>query len=65
MTRDQNKLQEFIANNQLIYLDQRMASFGSAVLNKLAQFNGVQVYFYYLRSAVKGAEICLSKTHRL
>jgi hypothetical protein len=23
------------------------------------------VYFYYLRSAVKGAEICMGKSHRL
>lgn len=65
MTRDQVKLQEFIGNNQLIYLDHRAASFGAAVLEKLAQFNGVEVYFYYLRSAVKGAEICMAKSHRL
>jgi hypothetical protein len=53
MLREQSKLQEFVANNELIFLDNRAVCLFIGVLGKLGEFGGIEVYFNFLGDAVK------------
>lgn len=65
MGRDENKLQEFIASNELIFLDNRAICGFIGVLERLSDFGGVEVYFNFLRDAVKATEICSMRARRV
>jgi hypothetical protein len=64
MGRNEGRLQEFIANNELIFLSSRALCGLIAVLEKLGEYGGIDVYFNFLRDAVKATEICTMRTRR-
>lgn len=53
ITRDETSLQHFISKNELIFLDNQAICIFTEVLEKLSSFGGVEVYFNFLRNAVK------------
>jgi hypothetical protein len=64
VTREAGKLQEFVSSNDLVFLDNRAICFFIGVLERLADYGGIEVYFHFLRDTVKAAEICTMRAGR-
>ncbi len=53
-----------MSNNDLIFLDNRAICSFIGVLERLADYGGIEVYFHFLRDTVKAAEICTLRAGR-
>lgn len=65
VSREASKLQEYVSSNELIFLDNRAICYFIGVLERLADYGGIEVYFHFLRDAVKAAEICTMRAERM
>ena len=53
-----------MTSNDLVFLDNRAICSFVGVLERLAEYGGVEIYFYFLRDIVKAAEICTMRAGR-